>query len=69
MIAKVSKEGLLIPKHMLGETPEVELRQEPGQIIVILDPSKDPIRRLGKNPVIAPETDAPINHDKYIYGP
>jgi hypothetical protein len=68
MIAKVGASGLLIPKEMLGAVEEVELVEQPGRIVVVLDPSKDPIHRLGKNPVIAPETDASVNHDKYIYG-
>jgi hypothetical protein len=67
MIAKVGAQGLLIPKQMLGTVDEVEIHEEAGRIVIVLDPAKDPIRRLGKNPVIAPETDASINHDKYIY--
>jgi hypothetical protein len=68
MIAKVSEQGVLIPKQLLGAAAEVEFREEPGRIVVVLDPASDPIRRLGKNPVIAPETDASVNHDKYVYG-
>ena len=68
MIAKVSEHGVLIPKQLLGTAAEVELREEPGRIVVILDPASDPIYRLGKNPVIAPETDVSINLDKYVYG-
>jgi hypothetical protein len=68
MIARVNELGLLIPKQMLGSSEEVEIREEPGRIVIVLDPANDPIRRLGKNPVVAPETDASVNHDKYIYG-
>jgi hypothetical protein len=68
MIAKVGEQGLLIPKQMLGSVEEVELLEQPGRIVVVFDPASDPIRRLGKNPVMAPETDASVNHDKYIYG-
>jgi hypothetical protein len=68
MIAKVSADGLLIPKEMLGNSEEVEVRKEPGRIVVLLDPKDDPIFNLGKNPVTSDVTDASINHDKYIYG-
>jgi hypothetical protein len=67
MIAKVGAQGLLIPKQMLGAAEEVEIREEPGRLVVVFDPAKDPIRRLGKSPVIAPESDVSVNHDKYIY--
>ena len=68
MVAKVTNEGLLIPKALLGSAEEVQIIEEPGRLVVVLDRSSDPIYRLGKNPVIAPETDASTNLDKYVYG-
>ncbi|MEX2176932.1 MAG: hypothetical protein WD872_21400 [Pirellulaceae bacterium] len=67
MIAKVNEQGLLITPELLRGAVEVEIREEPGRIVILLDPAKDPIWGLGKNPVIVPETDASINHDRYIY--
>jgi hypothetical protein len=68
MVAKVTNEGVLIPKELLGSAEQVQIIEEPGRIVVVLDPASDPIYRLGKNPVIAPETDASVNLDNYIYG-
>ncbi len=68
MTAPITEEGVLIPKTLLQGAARVEIVEQPGRIIVLLDPANDPIRRLGKNPVIAPESDASINHDKYLYG-
>jgi hypothetical protein len=67
MIAKVNEKGLLITPEMLHGASEVEIREEPGQIVIVLDPAKDPIFEMGKNPVTAPEDDASVNHDRYIY--
>ena len=68
MKAKVTEQGLLIPKSLLEGFDEVEIRQE-QQIITIIPMSGDPIRNLGRNPLIAPETDASERHDEYLYKP
>lgn len=67
MKAKITKEGVLIPKEMLegisGE--EVEIRKEPGRLLVL--PAEDPILLgLGENPVEDEITDGSMNHDHYI---
>lgn len=67
MIAKVNDKGLLITPDMLHGAAEVAIFEEPGRIVIVLDPTKDPIYELGKNPVVVPETDASVNHDRYIY--
>ena len=67
MIAKVTEQGVVIPKTLLGEATEVEIFEEPGRVVVILDREADPIWGLGKNPVTLDVTDASVNHDKYIY--
>ena len=67
MIARVDENGLLIPKTMLGNQSQVEIREKPGCLMIIYDPAADPIWGLGKNPVVAPETDVSMNLDKYIY--
>ena len=67
MVAKVTNEGLLIPKELLGSADEVQIIEEPGRLVVILEPDNDPIWNLGKNPIKLGITDASANLDKYIY--
>jgi len=67
MIAKVNEKGLLLTPEMLRGASEVEIREEPGRIVIVLDPAKDPILELGKHPVTIDVTDASVNHDRYIY--
>ena len=47
---------------------EVQILEEPRRIVIVLDPTKDPIYELGKNPVTIDVTDASVNHDRYNYG-
>ena len=68
MTASVTAEGVLIPKTLLQGAQSVEIVEQPGRIVIVLDPVNDPIRRLGKTPVVGPETDASTNHDTYLYG-
>jgi hypothetical protein len=68
MVAKVTNDGVLIPKELLGSADEVQIIEEPGRLVVILEPDNDPIWNLGKNPITLDVTDASANHDKYIYG-
>jgi len=68
MVAKVTSEGLLLPKELLGSADEVQILEEPGRIVVILQPDNDPIWNLGKNPIKLGITDASVNLDKYLYG-
>jgi hypothetical protein len=67
MVAKVTNEGLLIPRELLGDAKEVQIVEEPGRIVVILEPENDPIWNLGKNPIKLGITDASVNLDKYLY--
>jgi len=68
MRVKVTKRGLLIPKEMLGEAEEVEIRRKDHQIVISLLPKPDPIFNLGKNPVDCGVRDGSEHHDRYIYG-
>lgn len=82
MRAKVTREGLLIPREMaerLG-SEEVEILEEPGRLLVVAGgaasqeqaegspPEEDPIRGLGRYPVHTGMHDASVNHDRYLYG-
>ena len=67
MKAKVTKRGVQVPKRMLGEAQEVEIRQENGNVIVVPLPREDPIFGLGENPVTCNAPDASEAHDRYLY--
>ncbi len=68
MTTKVTEQGLLIPKDLLRDVEEVEIRKEHDLIIIIPVVAKDPILELGQQPVVADVTDASINHDVYLHG-
>jgi virulence-associated protein VagC len=67
MKARVTEEGVVIPKKFLKGIKEVEIRQE-GEIVVILPKAKeDALFRLGRNPVPCNAPDASENLDDYLY--
>jgi len=49
MTARVTEQGLLIPKDLLEGFDEVEVRREDHQLL-ILPVSEDPILHLGREP-------------------
>ena len=81
--AKVTEEGLLIPKEVteraLGKgSEEVEIFEEPGRLMVATAgkvgngirpgaPRRSPILGLGKNPVRTGARDGSTEHDRYLY--
>ena len=81
--AKVTEEGLLIPKEVtdraLGEgSGEVEIFEEPGRLVVATSgkaekraaktpQEEDSILGLGKNPVRTGARDGSVEHDRYLY--
>ena len=67
MKAKVTKEGLLIPKQMLSGFKEVEIRREDHQVVIIPFAKDDPIFSLGKHPVECGLSDVSEHHDRYLY--
>jgi hypothetical protein len=66
MRARVTKQGLIIPKKMLRGVEEVEIRQEDHRI-VISPLIRDPILDLAKDPVVCGVSDGSENHDHYLY--
>ncbi len=80
MRTKITKEGLLIPRELLGEMGEgeVEVRKEAGGRFIVIPndgengeretAAEDPILSLGEDPVDDEITDASVNHDRYLYG-
>jgi hypothetical protein len=80
--AKITNTGLLIPKdvaeRVLGKSSEVEIREEPGRLIVAASTAgdlavtgtlqaEDPILRLGKAPVRTGTRDGSTDHDRCLY--
>lgn len=68
MRAKVTKQGVLIPKQMLPDVEEVEIRAENGAVLVLPVHAEDPILGLGSTPVECGAPDASEHHDQYLYG-
>jgi hypothetical protein len=64
--AKVTQQGLVLPKEMLGDVEEVEIKEEDHRIVIYLR-SGDPILNLGKRPVDCGTPDGSENHDDYLY--
>jgi hypothetical protein len=63
MKAKVTEQGVLIPKRFLEGVDEVEIRQEQHAILVLPIISDDPILQLGTQPIVGNEEDASVQHD------
>lgn len=66
--AKVTKRGLIVPKSLLAEAEEVEIRKENHRIIISPISKTDPILNLGKHPVKCGLPDGSEDHDSYLYG-
>ena len=66
MTAKVTKDGLLIPRELLSGFDEVEIRRETDRLIIVGAAAHDPILSLGSAPVVVDENDASVNHDIYL---
>ena len=69
MRAKVTQEGIIIPKKLLEGVDEVEIRQERNMILIVPIGKVDPILTLGTEPIIIEANDASINHDQYLMVP
>jgi hypothetical protein len=68
MKLKVTEAGVIIPRDMLPDVEEVDVRME-GEV-VLLTPSRDaedPIWAMGSDPVNCGLPDASSNHDRYLY--
>ncbi len=67
MKAKVAEHGVNVPRQMLDDAEEVEIRKEDGKVIVTPLPKVDPILGLGENPVACGAPDASEQLDRYLY--
>ena len=73
MKVNVGEEGVTVPRQMLGDAEEVEIRDENGRIVIepvrkTEQADEDPIVGLGQDPVSCGADDASVNHDQYLYG-
>lgn len=67
MKARVTEQGVTIPKKFLKGIKEVEIRKE-NNLVLVVPVTDDPIFQLGSQPVSDEIEDASENHDAYIYG-
>lgn len=66
MRAKVTSQGVRIPKQWFEGIDEVEIRRE--QTVIVIEPveAEDPILSLGAEPIVVDVDDASIHHDRYL---
>ena len=68
MKQKVTDAGVTIPREMLDDAEEVEIRRENGRIVVEPLPRRDAILGLGERPVMTGLPDGAASHDAHLYG-
>ena len=73
MKVKVGEKGVTVPRQMLGDAEEVEIRDENGRIVIepvrnLEQEDEDPIVGLGQDPVSCGAEDASVNHDQHLSG-
>ena len=68
MKLKVTDSGVVIPRDMLPDVDEVDVRME-GTLLVLtpVRDVNDPIWQMGSDAVICGLPDASENHDRYLY--
>ncbi len=67
MKVKVTENGVTVPRELLDDAEEVEIRKENGKVIVTPLPKVDPILGLGENPVACGAPDASEQLDRYLF--
>ena len=67
MKVKVTENGVIVPRELLDDAEEVEIRKENGKVIVTPLPKVDPILGLGENPVACGAPDASEHLDRYPF--
>lgn len=66
MRAKVSEQGVLIPKQWLEGVDEVDIRRERNLILIEPVAETDPVLSLGTRPIVVDVGDASLHHDRYL---
>ena len=69
MKVKVTQRGVTIPRRMLGDAIEVEVRAEEGRVVLTPVLEADPILGLGNEPITTRAPDGAQHHDRHLYGP
>ena len=64
MRARVTKQGVLIPKELLEGVEEVDIQKRDGLIVVSPLAETDPIFDLGRDPIRLGIEDASTHHDE-----
>ena len=67
MKARVSEQGVMVPKRFLKGVKEVQIRKDDRGVLVV-PLAEDPILGLGSEPITEEITDASEHHDRYLYG-
>lgn len=68
MKLKVTDAGVVIPRDMLPDVEEVDVRMEDGVMILTpLQDAHDPLWEMGSDPVSCGLPDASENHDRFLY--
>ena len=65
MKARVTNDGVLVPKRLLEGIDAVEIRKEDNMILIV--PLVDPILGLGSQPIDDKVSDASEKHDSHLY--
>jgi hypothetical protein len=68
MRARVTDQGVVIPRKMLPDVEEVEIRAKNGAVLVLPVHREDPILGLGSAPVECGAPEGSTHHDRYLYG-
>lgn len=68
MKLKVTDSGVVVPRDMLPDVEEVDVRMEGSAVVLTpLHDVNDPIWEMGNDPVTCGLPDASENHDRYLY--
>jgi virulence-associated protein VagC len=69
MRAKVTDQGVLIPKQWFEGIDEVEIHREQDLIFIEPVAATDPVLSLGTQPIVVDVDDASLHHDRYLTQP
>jgi hypothetical protein len=69
MRAKVTDQGVLIPKQWFEGIDEVEIHREQDLIFTEPVAAADPVLSLGTQPIVVDVDDASLHHDHYLTQP
>jgi virulence-associated protein VagC len=69
MRAKVTDQGVLIPKQWFEGIDEVEIHREQDLIFIEPVTATDPVLSLGTQPIVVDVDDASLHHDRYLTQP